>query len=445
MDRSRWGAGLFVLALVLAAAPARARAERTCVLAAELHGVVSEGTATYLEDALARAEREGCALLVRVDTPGGMIEPTRRIAGAFLEARVPIVVHVAPGGARAGSAGVFVLLASHVAAMAPGSSVGAAHPVSLDGREASTELARKIESDTASLARAIAQQRGRNVEWAEAAVRESASATADEARRLGVIDLVVGSERALLEAIDGRVVSISPERAWTLHTRGAEVREHEMTIPQQTLALLGDPTIAYALLVIGIFALMIELATPGVGIAGGIGAMSFLLAAIGLGVVPVTIGGIALVGIALALFVAELHVASAGLLAVAGAVCLVAGAALLVDHADPSFFADESVGVSWGVVVPLAIVLAVAAVVLGIAVRRVRARPSVTGVEAMLGEVGAAASMIDGRGGAVRMHGETWRAVSDVPLPAGTPVRVIAVRGLTLRVIAADEGEGALA
>ncbi|AKF06268.1 NfeD family protein [Sandaracinus amylolyticus] len=439
-DRSRWGAGLFVLALVLAAAPARARAQGTCVLAAELHGVVGEGTATYLEDAIARAEREGCALLVRVDTPGGHIEPARRIAGALLDARVPIVVHVAPGGARAGSAGVFVLLASDVAAMAPGSSAGAAHPVSLDGREARGEHARKIESDAASLARAIAQERGRNVAWAEAAVRDSAAATADEARRLGVIDLVVGPERALLDAIDGREVA-----GWTLRTRGADVIEHEMTIPQRSLALLGDPTIAYALLVMGIFALMIELATPGVGIAGGLGAMCFLLAAIGLGVVPVTIGGIALVGIALALFVAELHVASAGLLAAAGAACLVAGAALLVDHADPTFYADESVGVSWGVVVPLAVVVAAAAIVLGVAVRRVRARPSVTGVEAMLGEVGAAESAIDARGGAVRMHGETWRAVSDVPLPVGTQVRVIAVRGLTLRVIAAEELEGALA
>lgn len=420
-----------------------ARAQAPCVVAAELHGVVNEGTGSYLIDALDEAERGRCVLLVRLDTPGGTLEATRRIVGAFLGARAPIVVHVAPAAARAGSAGVFVAMSAHVLAMAPGSNIGAAHPVTIGGgdpeEQGGEQLARKIENDTAAMARAIAAQRGRNAEWAEAAVRESTSATASEAQRLDVIDLVVASERALLGGIDGREIEVAGGELVTLRTASAEVRAHPMTIRQRAQAFLGDPTLAYALLMIGMLALVLELYSPGFGVAGGIGVLALLLAAIGLDLLPVTAGGIALVAIALGLFVAEVYVTSYGLLALGGVACLLGGAALLIDRSDPGFFADPSVQVSWGVVIPLAVVLGAATVLLGLSIKRVRARREATGAEGIIGEHGVALTPIDARGGHAWVHGERWAAVSGAPLAAGSALRVVALEGLTLSVVAAED------
>lgn len=418
---------------------------RACVVHAELGGTISGGTADFLDDAIAATVAQRCdALLVTVDTPGGMIEPTRRIVRAFLEAPVPVVAYVAPAAARAGSAGAFVVLSAHVAAMAPGASIGAAHPVMMPGgdRGPDEELARKIENDVAALARAIAEQRSRNVDWAEAAVRESASVTATEARALRVIDLVARTDAELLGALDGRTVRLAEGRAIVLHTRGAEIRAHPMTIQQWGLSKLGDPNLAYALLVIGMLAIFFELFTPGIGVAGVVGATCLVLAAIGLDLLPVQVGAVILVAVGMGFFVAELFVTSYGLLALAGLVCSLAGAALLFDRSSPEFLADASVRLSWWVVVPLALLLAGAAVALGIAAARRQRQASQTGAEGMLGEVGSTLTGVDARGGTVRVHGERWRAVSDEPLTEETPVRVIDVRGLTLRVTRTDEPHG---
>lgn len=416
----------------------RTAAQAPCVVTAELDGVVNEGTASYLRSALEEAERGRCVLLVRLDTPGGTLEATRRIVREFLGARTPVVVHVAPAAARAGSAGVFVAMAAHVLAMAPGSNIGAAHPVTLGGGDpeerGGEQLARKIENDTAAMARAVALQRGRNPEWAEAAVRESTSATASEAQRLGVIDLVIASEGDLLEAIDGREVAVGTGELVAMRTSGAEVREHPMTIQQRAQAFLGDPTLAYALLMIGMLGLVLEMYSPGFGVAGGIGLLSLLLAAIGLDLLPVNVGGVVLVAVALALFLAELYVTSYGLLALAGVACLVGGAALLIDRSDPGFFADPSVRVSWGVVLPLAIVIGAATTLLGLSVRRSRARQQQTGAEGMIGETGVALTDIDARGGAAWIHGERWSAVSRAPVAAGSALRVTRLEGLLVTV-----------
>lgn len=435
--------------------PARAEGAVTaaCIVRAELRGVVNAGTASYLEDALARAERQRCtALLVSVDTPGGMLEPTRRIVRAFLGSDVPVIAYVTPAAARAGSAGVFVTMAAHVAAMAPGSNIGAAHPVlgptGSDPDEAGEEMARKVENDVAAMARAIATERGRNVEWAEAAVRESASATAREARRLGVIDLVAPTEAALLEALEGRAIALAGDRRVTLRTASAHPVDHPMTVQQWALATLGDPNVAYLLLMVGFFALVLEVYSPGFGVAGVAGALSLVLAAIGLELLPVTLGGVLLLAAAIAFFVAEIYVTSYGLLALAGLACMLGGAALLFDRSDPEWIADPSVALSWGLVLPLAVVVAAGVIALGWrAARRRRAR-SVTGAEGLLGELGAALTDVDARGGRVAVHGERWQAVSDERIEARAAVRVVGVRGLVVRVARAaraGEPEGGVA
>jgi len=435
---------LILLSLFLIGNGAGARpAGAPCVTRAELRSVVSAGTASYLKRAVDAAEREGCsAVLVPLDTPGGTLDATREIVATFLNARVPIVVYVSPAAARAGSAGAFITLAAHVAAMSPASNIGAAHPVMIGSEEGDRELAAKIESDTAALARAIAEHRDRNVEWAEAAVRESASITASEAYELGVIDIVAASERELLDAIDGRTVSVAGEKL-VLKTANAEVREHSMTIRERALAVLGHPNVAYALMTLGMLALMLELFTPGLGASGVIGALALLLGVIGLNVLPVHVGGVILLVVALAFFAAELYVTSYGLLSLGGIACLIVGGALLFDRSDPNFLADASVRLSWTVVVPLAIVVGVAAVMLGVRAARARRQRSPTGVEGLRDEVGSTIDPVDAEGGTVRVHGERWNAVSEEPLPEHTPVRVVDVHGLTLRVVRAEHSGGA--
>lgn len=420
--------------------------ETSCVVRAELRGVINAGTESYLRGALAEAERRRCALLVPLDTPGGMLEETRQIVRAFLDAPVPVVVHVAPAAARAGSAGALLTMAGHIAVMAPGSTIGAAHPVlgpsGADPDQAGEEMARKVENDVAALARAIAGQRGRNVEWAEAAVLESASITAEEAQELGVVDLVIGSEAALLEAIDGRSVRLAAGGELVLRTVDAEVAAHPMTVQEWTMSRLGDPNLAYALLMLGMLAIVLELFEPGIGAFGIVGALAVVLGAIGLNLLPLHAGAVILLVAALGLFVLEMHVTSYGLLALGGVACLVVGGALLLDRSSPELFADASLRVSWGVVVPLAVVAGGAAFALGTQVARARRSSSPTGAEGLRDEVGEAISEVDQIGGSVWLHGERWRAVSDEPLPAHTKVRVRDVRGLTLRVARASEPQG---
>jgi membrane-bound serine protease (ClpP class) len=369
-----------------------------------------------------------------------MLEETRRIVRAFLDADVPVIVYVSPAAARAGSAGALITMSAHVAAMAPGSNIGAAHPVvgaaGDDPEAAGEELARKVENDVASLARAIAIERDRNVEWAEAAVRESVSATASEAFELGVIDLVIEPESRLLDALDGTSVRLASGEDVVLNTRDASSMEHEMTIQERVLTTLGDPNLAYALVMLGMIAIAFEFFQPGFGVAGGIGALLLVLGAIGLNMLPVRVGAVLLLVAALALFIAEMYVTSFGFLALAGVGCLFVGGALLVDRTHPELFADTDVTVSWGVVVPLALVLGVAAMALGVSLARVRRRSSPTGLEGLLHAKGVVirATGAEGKDGVVLVNGERWQAISDEPLRASTPIRVIDIRGLILHV-----------
>ncbi|MFW6050631.1 MAG: NfeD family protein [Myxococcota bacterium] len=415
-----------------------ARADAPCVMEATLEGVVNAGTADYLASAVRAAEERKCgALLVTIDTPGGMLDETRRIVRSFLGADVPVVTYVAPSGAHAGSAGVFITLAGHVAAMAPGTNIGAAHPVSGAGQDpeesGGEHMARKVENDTAAFARSVAEQRGRNADWAEKAVRESVSITAGEAVELDVVDHVVPSNEALLEAIDGTELQIGG-RAVVLETAGATIAPHAMTIRQRAQTILGHPTLAYVLLMIGALGIMIEVYNPGLIVPGAIGAFALLLAAIGLNALPVNIGAVVLVLVAFGLFVAEAFTPTFGLLTAGGLVSLLVGAALLVDESDPGFFAEPSVAVSWGAVVPLALVITAGALALAWNAARVQRQASPTGREGLVGARGRTVTEVGPGGGAIHIQGERWNATAAEPIAPDTPVRVLSVRGLELEV-----------
>ncbi len=428
---------LALLVVVLACGEGRAEAgesqEARCVVGAELDGVVSGAMADYLADAVSRAEVEGCALLVRVDTPGGQLVATRRITGSFLEAAVPVIVYVAPRGARAGSAGMFVTIAGHVAAMAPGTNIGAAHPVVGLGGDPDEAMGEKIRSDTAALARAIAEIRGRNAEWAERAVLESVSATAREALELDVIDEVAPSERELLRAIDGAQVEVDDE-ATVLRVADAQIEPFEMTLRQRLLSALGNPELAYLLLMLGIIGLLVELSNPGILVPGIAGGLALFFAALGLELLPVSVGGLALVALGLALMIAELYVTSYGLLALGGVVSLVLGSVLLIDRDAADYFADQELVVSWGVIIPLAAVMVGVVLALAWKLGRSQRIASPTGTGGLIGATGVALEELGPDGGSVRVGSERWFARADAAIGARDRVEVVGIEGLELRV-----------
>lgn len=439
---------LLVLLAVLSTgllAPAQ-QAAAPLVLRIELDGdAISPITARFIVRAIEEAENRGAACLVIVlDTPGGLVDATRRVVKAILHARVPVVVHV-PSGGRAASAGLFITLAGHVAAMAPGSNIGAAHPVQLGGlpigpqpedpegkdQPASDPMSDKIVNDTTAWARSLATLRGRNADWAERAVKESVSASATEAVAVGVVDLLATGTPDLIEKIDGRKVRL-PQGEVTLGTSGAQVEALDMWWGEALLAVISSPNVAFLLLIFGFYGILFELYTPGWGVSGTLGIVCIVLAFLAMAVLPVNSVGLALIGLALAMFVAEAFVTSFGFLTIGGVACLVLGGLMLVDS--PEGF----MRVSLGAVLPVAFATAAVTTFLVGSVVRAHRRGAVTGSEGLVGEraVAANAFVAGPRGytGTVRTHGELWRAASSHPVAAGDVVDVTAMEGLTLQV-----------
>lgn len=436
---------VFALAAALLAweRPAAAPVETgACVLRAEVDGVVTGGTASYLVDAVEEAERRDCALLLRIDTPGGQLSATRDIASALLGAEVPVITFVGPRGAQAASAGTFITMAGHVAAMAPGTNTGAAHPVGLGG-DPDEPAGEKVRSDTAALARSIAEARGRNAEWAERAVLESVSATASEAQDLEVIDFIEASEAGALEAADGMEVELPDEQWVAIATSGARVESFDMTLRQRVLSALGNPELAYLLLMLGILGILIELSNPGILIPGIAGALALFLAALGLEILPVSAGALVLLALGVALLVAEIYFTAYGLLALGGLASLVLGSILLIDRDAADYFAEQELVVSWGVIVPLAGVLTAVAALLAWKLGRSHRQASPTGVGGLVGASGAVVEEVTPEGGEVRVGAERWRARADSPIPAGSAVEVSSVEGLELRVRRSEGDEPA--
>ncbi len=421
------GLALLVLMGGVLPGPARAQGQAATVLVTRVEGIITPVLAEHLEEALARAVRDGAlALLVELDTPGGLDASMRRIVQAFLGAEVPVIVYVAPPGARAASAGAIVTMAAHVAAMAPGTAIGAATPVDLQGGDVSE----KVVNDAAAYAVSVAEERGRNAAFAEEAVREGRSVPAREAVALGVVDLLAGSRAELLRQIDGTRVRLGSGRETVLRTRGAAVVEYGLSFPRRVLQWLADPNLAFLFISLGTLAILYELANPGIGGAGIVGAILLVLAFASLSVLPVNVAGVLLLLLAAALFVGELFVPGTGVLAAGGAVSLVLGGLLLFRGA---------VGVDPAVLLPSAGLAGLGAVAIGRAAWRTRRLPAAAGAEALVGRRAEVRSA-DGGAGQVYLEGEWWSARSrGAPLQVGKQVRVVGVEGLKLIVEPEEE------
>ena len=376
-------------------------------------------------DEAAKGNAEG--LIIRLDTPGGLDLAMRDIAKGILNAPVPVIVYVAPSGARAASAGVIITVAAHIAAMAPGTNIGAAHPVGLGiGGGMDKTMSRKVENDAVAYVRGIAGKRGRSEEWVEKAVRKSESITAEEALRLRVIDFVSRDLNHLLSQIGGREVSIASGKK-VLLTKEAVINHKQMGFRPKILSALSDPNIAYILLLVGLAGLYFELSNPGVIFPGVIGGISLIMAFFAMQTLPVNYAGVALILFSIILFIAEIKVISHGILTVGGIVSLVIGSLMLFQTADPAL------RISLGVLVPAVTVTSLFFIaVIAIAVKA-QLRPRRGGQEGMQGEEGSAITDI-GAEGKVLIHGEQWDATSDTPIARGARIRVISVEHLKAKV-----------
>jgi membrane-bound serine protease (ClpP class) len=428
--------GLALLAiLLLAGLPALAQPGEGPVIIAEVRGVINPLTAQYLDRALRLADQRAARALVLVlDTPGGLESAMREMVQALLEAPLPTVVYVAPRGARATSAGLFITLAADVAAMAPATHIGAAHPVPLGGEaETGETMEEKMTSDAAALVRSIATARGRNAEWAERAVRENLSVTADEALEQGIIDLIAHDLDDLLRQIDGRSITA----AWgtvVLRTADAPVERHPMNLIERFMHVISDPNIAYLLLSIGTLCLMAELSDPGLGVAGVASAVCFILAFMALGNLPVNWAGVALLALAVVLFAIGLFTETEVIVTVAGLVPFILGSLLLFSPFTPTSPAAPSLHVSpWLIGVMSLGILAFSFLVLRAVIAANRLPPQ-SGAERLVGRRGVATTDLT-PDGQVRVELEDWSAVAvEEGIRAGEPVQVVSVAGVRLRV-----------
>lgn len=397
-----------------------------------VEGVINPVVVEYMLEGITQSTQEGAtAVIFQLDTPGGLVESTRLIVKGLLNATIPVVVYVSPSGARAASAGTFITMAGSIAAMAPGTNIGAAHPVSGEGKDIEGDMRQKAENDLAAFARSIADTRSRNADWAEQAVRESVSITETDALEQDVIDLIADDVPDLLTKLDGWQVSIAGEEV-TLHTAAATVRYREMTWRQRILAVLSHPQFALMMLSLGSIGLLIELYNPGLIFPGVIGAISLLLAFYSLQTLPINYAGLLLIGLSLILFILETQVPSFGMLTIGGIVSMSLGSLMLIDSPEEYLRIPLST-----IFVVVGTTAALFTFIVGAAVRGLKRQP-VSGQEGMIGETGTATQRID-LTGTVSLHGSLWTARSSSPIESGEIVRVIAVDGLKLTVAKATE------
>jgi len=369
------------------------------------------------------AKQNDEALIIEMDTPGGLVESTREIIKKMLVSEVPIVVYVAPEGSRAASAGVFITLTANIAAMAPNTRMGSASPVQLEGKMDET-MAKKVTNDLAAMIRGIAEKRGRNAKWAEDAVRKSISATETEALKLGVIDLIAPDITALLKQIHGRTVDVALGKK-TLNTADAVVKERTMGFRYKLLGIISNPNVAYILMILGFYGLYFELSNPGAIFPGVAGAICLILAFYALQTLPINYAGLMLIILAIGLFIAEAFITSHGVLGVGGTIAMLFGSLMLIDSPEPSL------QISWAVIIPVVAASALLFIVtVTVAVRAQRSRVD-TGKEGLIGMQAEAKTEI-GEDGQVFLRGEYWNARSDERIAKGEKVTVIAVKGLRL-------------
>ena len=418
---------VFLLLFLASVIPGQVQ-EKPPIYSIEVDGIINPATAKFITDSVDQATQNGAqCLIIQLDTPGGLMESMRIIVKKILASNIPIIVYVAPGGARAASAGVFITIAAHIAVMAPGTHIGAAHPVTLgaEGKESKT-MTEKVVNDAVADIKATAKTRGRNVDWAEKAVRKSVSVTDEEALKLKVIDFISPDLQDLLTKIDGKVVKFDGVTR-TLLTKGVKPRSIQMSWRYRFLDIISNPSIAYILLMLGIYGIFFELSTPGAILPGVVGGIFLILAFYALHMLPINFAGLALILFSFILFIAEIKVVSHGLLAVGGVISLLLGSLMLIENP------TEYMRISLSVIIP-AVLVSAAFFIFAIA-KAVKARLTkpTTGMEGLIGETGIATTPITPEG-KVSIHGEFWDAISDQNIERGEKVQVIGVTNLKLKV-----------
>lgn len=404
------------------------------VIAVNVNGIVHPITVEILTHALEQAKEENAPLLlVRLNTPGGLMEATRTLCEKLTNAPIPVVTYVTPSGGRAASAGFFVLMAGDVAAMAPGTNTGAASPILL-GQQMDPVLRKKLESDTAAWLRSLVGRRGRNAEMAEKTVFDAQSFTENEALEHRLIEIIAASDADLLSKLDGREITRFDGSKTTLALAGAQIADYQLKFRERLMSALADPNISFLLLVLGVLGLYIEFSAPGTIVPGVAGAILLLLALSALSVLPIYWGGVALLVLAVVMFVLETQFASHGVLGVGGAVAMVLGAIMLIEG-------PPEVRIRLATAVAVTLPFALITFFLVSLVIRARQHKVMTGSAGLVGEIGVARTPLE-PAGKIFVHGEYWDAVSTVAAPEGARVRVLAVEGLKLQVEPADSNTG---
>ena len=415
------------LILALLALSSAAEAEKVALI--KIDGAIGPATASYISRSIDEASQQNVqCLVIQLNTPGGLLDSTQTIVQRFLGSTVPVVVYVSPTGATATSAGCFITVAASVAAMAPATTIGAAHPVTIGGPTSGGEekldetMKKKLENFSVSYMEAIAARRNRNVEWAKSAVRESASISADKALQLKVVDFIAVDLKDLLKQLNGRVVD-----GKTLKTAGAEVSEIRMSAAERVFQKLWRPEVMFVLMLIAIYGIIGEMTTPGAILPGVVGAVALILALYLAAILPVNVTGLVLIALALMLFIFDVYAPTHGVLTVGGIISFLIGSLMLFNRADPLF------RLSLSYIIPATLVTAAFFVfVIGKGLRAQRL-PVKAGAETMLGKTVTALTPIDSRGGRVFVEGEYWNATSDRPIEKGELAEIETVQGLTVK------------
>jgi membrane-bound serine protease (ClpP class) len=417
-------------AALLIGAAGHAGAESKEVLIIRVADAISPGTADFISHGIKTAEkRQAACLIIELDTPGGLAESMRNIVQDILASTVPVVVYVAPSGARAASAGVMITMAADIAAMAPGTNIGAAHPVGAGGQEIEGKMSEKVVNDMVAQAKSVAERRGRNPQWVERAIRESVSATETEALKENVIDLIARDTDDLIRQLNGRVVA----GRGPLHLESPKITVIDEDLRTKVLKTVSNPNIAYILLMIGLAGLYFEFSHPGAIFPGVVGGICLVLAFFAMQTLPVNYAGILLIVLAIIFFIMEMKIASYGLLSIAGIISLLLGSLMLFEGDNP---ADR---VSWGVLTPTLVVVSGFFTAVAFLVFRSQVSKPVTGSAGLVGEIGVVKKALTPRG-KVFVHGELWNAVAQTSINENVQVRVVKVTDLLLEVEPADRG-----
>lgn len=417
-----------VLSLFVVFCAAPAIAEKNEIFIIRVSDAIGPGVADFLKQGIEKASEENAAcIIIELDTPGGLVESMRKIVMEIYGSKVPVVVYVSPSGARAASAGVMITMAADIAAMAPGTNIGAAHPVGAGGKEIGKTMSEKVTNDMVAYVKSIAKKRGRNETWAEKAVRDSISATETEALNQKVIDIIASDTDDLIKKINGRLIAGKGK----LNLDNATKRILKETFRTKVLKTISNPNIAYILMMLGMAGIYFELSNPGAIFPGVIGAIAIILAFFSFQTLPVNYAGVLLIILAVVFFIMEMKIASYGMLSIAGTVSLILGSLMLFEGNSPEL------QVSLQVLITTVIIVSTFFVVVAGMVFKSQVSKSKTGTEGLIGEIGVVKKALTPEG-KVFVHGELWRAVSKTALPEGTRVQVIKIENLVLEVEKVD-------